>query len=409
MKTWIFTLLFFSCGLSAFATQNKKTIKLRLQSPTGNLSDATVYFDNGISPFYNSSQDAIMVFSKVPGIPQLYAYSQDNTACSILGAGDFSSTEVVRLGYMVGFGGTYNISAIEMDNFDPTSVITLEDRKLGKFIDLRENFDQVYLDSSDTGSNRFFIHVSTPAVINTVNSNCQNNGGKINVAVDSSIIWNVCQLYNSSNQLLATDSNLNSAVTFDSLQAGNYQVVFTYNQYTTTKSMQINGNFVVASIGTPVQTIYTTEDVVFNAIATNANQYQWNFGDSTIIMGVANPDQVYLTPGQYTVNLTCSNDLGCSATAQATVIVYEATAINNVSANSMNVFANKNDVTVKMNDAPAAGAKISVYNLLGQLLLAKPITQQNQVFTLAGQPTGYYLVSVENNAEIKTKKILLSE
>ncbi len=230
MKTWIFTLLFFSYGFTAFATQDKKTIKLRLQSPTGNLSDVTVYFDEGISPFYNSKQDAIMVFSKVPGVPQFYAYSMDTVACSILGYGDLSTTTIVPLGYQVGYDGTYNISAIEMDNFDPTSVITLEDRKLGKFIDLRENFDQVMLDSSDPGTNRFFIHISTPVIFNTVNSNCQNNAGQVSAVADTSIIWSTCQLFNSSNQLLATDSSVTGAILFDSLQAGNYQVVFTYNQ-----------------------------------------------------------------------------------------------------------------------------------------------------------------------------------
>ncbi len=173
--------------------------------------------------------------------------------------------------------------------------------------------------------------------------------------------------------------------------------------------MQVDGNFVVASIGVPSQTIYTNEDVVFNAIATNANQYQWSFGDSTLIVGVANPDQTYLVPGQYTVNLICSNALGCTATAQANVIVYLPAAINNVSSSAINVSANQKDVTVKMSDVPSLGAKINIYNLLGQLLLAKPITQQTEVFTLADQPTGYYLVSVENNDEVRTKKILLAQ
>lgn len=412
MKTWIFTFLFFACGLSAFATQDKKTIKLRLQSPTGNLSDVTVYFDQGISELYNSKQDAIMVFSKVPGVPQFYGFTLDTVACSDMGYGDLSATTVVPLGFTVGFDGLYNISAIELDNFDSTSIITLEDRVAGTFTDLREDFYQVQLDSSSTGNTgygRFFIHVSYPVTFSSVNSNCQNSAGKINVVADSSVTWNTCQLVNAANQVLVTDSNVNSAIQFDSLQAGNYQVVFTYGQYTATRSMQINGNFVTASIGTPTETIYTNEDVVFNAITTNANQYTWEFGDSTIITGVANPDQTYLVPGQYTVTLTCTNDSGCTASTQATVIVYEATGIKNISANDIHVYAYGKDITVVMGDVPASNARINVYNLLGQSVLNGPLTQASQVFNMAGQPMGYYLVSVENNGEVKTQKILIAQ
>ena len=273
MKIWIFTFLFVSCGFAAFATQDKKTIKLELTSPTGNLSIVTVYFDQGISSLYNSSQDAAMVFTKVPGVPQFFGVTTDSVNCSILGFGDLSTTTVVPLGYEVGYDGLYTINKIELSNFDPTSIITLEDRTLGITKNLLTDFYQVNLDSGQIITGRFFIHVSTPVRFSSINSNCQNNGGKINVVPDSSIAWASCQLFNSKNYLLQTDTNLVGAVTFDSLKAGDYQLTFTYGQYTTTESFQVKGNFVTASIGTPAQPLYTGQDVVFSAITSNADQY----------------------------------------------------------------------------------------------------------------------------------------
>src|SRR4051812_47071237 len=127
MKTLTFTLLFAILATSAFATQYKKTVKLRLQSPTGNVDDVTMYFDQGISPQYNSQADAAKVFATVPGVPQIFSMTSDNVPCSINGCGTLSNAQVVEVGYKVGYNGLYNITAALIDNFDPTSIIRLQD------------------------------------------------------------------------------------------------------------------------------------------------------------------------------------------------------------------------------------------------------------------------------------------
>src|ERR1017187_5148495 len=101
MKSLICTLFFFVLASSVFATQDKKTLKLRLQSPSGNLCDATLYFDNGISPLYDVHQDAQMVFNNVPGVPEFYSFTADNVPCSINGCGTLSVPATVAFGYHV--------------------------------------------------------------------------------------------------------------------------------------------------------------------------------------------------------------------------------------------------------------------------------------------------------------------
>ena len=135
MRFLTFTLLLATLSLSTYATQYKKTVKLRIQSQNGNLDEATVYFDQAINPNYVYQEDAQEVLSGVAGVPVIYTVTADNYRCSINGIGTLSNTEVVPVGIVVDITGSYNLTAALLDNFDPTSIITLEDRNTGRFID----------------------------------------------------------------------------------------------------------------------------------------------------------------------------------------------------------------------------------------------------------------------------------
>jgi hypothetical protein len=410
MRAVTFTLLFFVFSSGLFASQERKTLTLRLESPTGNSASTTLYFDEGISPIYNIHEDALMVYSNVPSIPEIYSYTVDKVACSINGCGTLQKTTKVALGYTVGYPGNYTISASLVSNFNPTSIIKLYDSKLGITTDLRENFYQVQIDSNDLADNRFFIEITSAVQYASTPSNCANTGGTITITPDSSITWDLCQLMDSANQILQTYNDVTGQIVFSGLAAGTYNVVYTYNNYTATNTFFLNGNYVTAAIDTPAQTIFVNQDVIFNAITTNSINYSWDFGDGTIIIGVANPTQRYLVPGTYTVNLTSSNDVGCSATAQVVIIaIAGATAINNVSKNEATVISNGKSVVVHMNDAVISqDAQIQVYNLLGQSVVSLPLTSQSANINMQNQSTGYYLVSIHNSGLVNTKRVLIT-
>ncbi|HWB63816.1 MAG TPA: PKD domain-containing protein, partial [Chitinophagales bacterium] len=367
MKILNFTLAFLLLACTAFASQNKKTVKLRIQAPTGNLDDATMYFDDGITPAYDIHQDAEKIFSDVPGIPVLFSVTSDNVACSINGCGTLEHTEVVSLGYYVGYKGVYTISGVAIDNFDATSIIQLEDRKLDTIIDLRQNFYQVMLDTGTAELGRFYLHVSTPITFASANSNCTNTEGSISLSPDSSIVWTTCQLFNDSNNtLLTTYNDVTAPVIFSGLGSGDYHVVLNFGPYSTTKNFHVSGNYVVANIDVPGPHIYTYQDVVFDAVTANANQYEWDFGDGTLIDGVAHPTQRYFVPGKYTVTLYCYNNAGCSAEAEAEVTVLQGTtAINDVNSNGTFVTAQGKSIVITLNNN-SSNNTAEVYNLLGQ-------------------------------------------
>ncbi len=388
-----------------YATQDKKTLGIRLQSPTGYTSDAQMYFDQNISPAYKKSEDEQMIFGIQTFLPVLFSLTTDSIPCNINGCGTLAATTIIPLGYHAGTTGTYNLSAMLIDNFDVTSVIQLEDRQLGVMIDLRENFYQVELDSNTYNLNRFYIHVSAPVIFTSKPSGCANTGGQIFVNPDSTINWNACRLVDGNNDTVAKQNNVSGPFSFDSLPAGNYRVIFTYNQYNATRNFELNGIFITVSIEQPSTEIVANESVVFSAITTNATQFAWNFGDGSLVNGVENAPQTYFQPGDYTVKITCANGYGCSASAKLNVMVGLSSGINEVNSRNVNIIAFNNTVQVNMNGTLSGSADVAIYNLLGQPVLTRTMQTQKETFDLSSQSGGYYFVTVKNDGKTTSKRV----
>ena len=409
MRLLTVTLLLTLFTSSAFASLDKKQVKIRIQSSTGNLDEATMYFDQGISPTYNYQEDAQKVFSGVAGVPVIYSVTSDNIQCSINGFGTLSNTEVVPLGVEVDANGVYTLTASLLDNFDPTSIIRLEDRQLGVFTDLRTNFYQAQLDASDPVTGRFFIHASFPTVVSNVSAGCANDDGKLLLNSDNSVVWDECQLFDANHTLIAVKNNVTGSFDFRLLPEGDYFVNYVFGSYSTTQTYHVSGNAVVADISATAVNVATFEDITFSAVATHTNKYEWDFGDGTMVVGVAHPTLSYYTPGVYTVNLKCSNDIGCYDVAQITVTVSLASGVEEVKTNEVVVGAQGKTVMVELASNPAKDIEMQVYNLIGQSVYSNSITAQKTMVNLNSLANGYYLVAVKNGDKPTTKRIFLGE
>ncbi len=412
MRILTSTLLFLTITLSAFASQDKKQVKIRLQAQQGgNLDETAVYFDHGINPTYNFQEDAQKVLSGVAGVPVIYSITNDNIQCSINGFGTLSTSEVVTIGTVVDVPGQYVFTCPLLDNFDPTSIVTLEDRTVNRFIDLRTNFYSVYLDTTDAPEGRFFIHVSYPSAFSSTVAGCANNDAEIQITTDPSVTWDSYQLFDALNNPVGDHTNVNTTVGFDSLSEGDYYLVRTYGQYTTTENFHIDGNYIVANIGATATQVETFENITFSANAINTNHFEWDFGDGTLISGVAHPDLSYYEPGVYTVTLICTNDYGCTDNATIQIIVSESTStgVQEETSKDITVATQGKTVTLNMNNPVNGDARVQIYNLIGQTVHNSIVTSERTTIMLDEQPVGYYLLSVKNNNKVSTKRIFLGK
>lgn len=407
MRVLIFTLMLGLLTTSAFATQQKKTLKLRLQNAsTGNLDEATVYFDLGIAPSYNYQEDAQKVFGGVPGVPQIWTVTNDNMQVSINGFSMLSNTEVVSVSVDVDQTGSYRFVPALLDNFDETSIVRLEDKSNNTFHDLRSGMYVTTIDENEATDGRFFIHVSTPIMTSSSNSDCSNSNGSVSASFDNSITWTLCNLYDATNTQIGSFTNVNTPVDFTGLAAGTYTMILNYGSYTVTKQFDVKGNFVTtnASVSTPIAMV--GQEVEFFANATNSSSFVWEFGDGTLITGVANPSLSFFEPGTYDVKVKASNIYGCQDESQLSITVEKSTSISDVQTDVARVFASQKDVTVQLS-SDAKNAQLDIFNLLGQNVYSNNLGNGVQKVNLGSQPNGYYVVEVKNNSERYTQKVYL--
>gem|GEM_PF-1230290 len=406
--TFLFSLL---CVSTTYASQDKKTVRIRIQSQQGNLDETTVYFDQGISPDYQFQQDAQKVLSGVAGVPVIYSLTSDNHMCSINGFGTLGTTETVALGVSVDRSGQYNITAPMLDNFAATSIITLEDRQVGRSIDLRTNFYPVYLDSGATAEGRFYIRVSYPSTSSSTIAGCTNDDATLTINTDPTYTWDKYELYDNLNHLIADTSNVNTSITFTGLSQGDYYLKRVRGAYEVSEDFHLDGTQIQANIGASAVQVEVYQNISFSANAVNANHFEWDFGDGTWISGVAHPDLAYYEPGVYTVTLNSSNDHGCSTTSQIQIIVTEATTtgINDVNDKEVSVNATGEIITVVLPGAIKTESTVQVYNLLGQPVYNSNLLSEKSIITFDEQPMGYYLVSVKYNGKVSTKRVFISK
>lgn len=410
MRGLIFTTLFVCLATCLFATQDKKQLKLRIQGQNGQVDQTTIYFDNGINTNFVTDEDAPKIYSGLQGVPVIYSLSGEGRECAINGFSALSTTEVVEYGVDVDIDGQYTFTVPLFDGFDATSIVRFEDRLNGTFTDLRTNFYQTNILENEPVRGRFFLHVSTPLSTTFTAAGCENNDGTISVnADDNTIQWDLCELYNSDNELMGTYSDINGLFNFDSLTAGNYYMVFVYGTYSTTQQFSITTNQIIADIEASEIYTYTNKDVDFHAIADNANRFEWDFGEGTWIIGVANPTLAFYEPGIFNVTMKCSNQHGCQANANINIHVEQAvsTGIEDVSGDNMIVSATGKNVTVNLNNEIKNDATINVFNLLGQNVYNRPATSIVTHIGFDEQPAGYYLVAVKNGEQVKTTKIFI--
>lgn len=410
MKGLIFTTLFACVATCAFATQDKKQLKLRVQGQNGQVDQTTIYFDNGINGNFVNDEDASKLFSGLEGVPVIYSLSQDGRACNINGFSSLSQTETVNYGVDVDADGQYTFTTPLFDNFDATTIVRLEDRQTGIFTDLRTNFYQANILADEAATGRFFLHVSTPLTVASSPAGCLNNDGIVSVdAADATIQWDRAELYNSANQVINTYNAVNGTFNFDSLEAGDYFLVLTYGSYSTTKNFTITTNQIQAVIEASDIYTFTQTDVDFHAIAENANRFEWDFGEGTWIIGVANPTLAFYEPGTFNVTMKCSNQFGCQANANIDIHVEQAvaTGIEEAEEQPVTLVTAGKQVTINMNAELASDATVFAYNLLGQTVVNQQLSNLSTVIGFDEQPAGYYLVSILNAGKVNTSKVYI--
>jgi PKD repeat protein len=374
---------------------------------------STILFNTNATDHFDPQFDA----NKLPGklTQPMIASKLGADLYSINNISSVANVPAVPVQFMPGTNGTYTITFDDIATFDPTVNIYLEDVKTGSaWQDLRKN--NVYSFSSATTDikDRFIVHFTLPATVETFDASCKTTGSMI-VKQDGTPTWDVV-VKDVNGQVKGQGSiSQSNNLQLNNLEAGDYTVEFAdANGHSAIKNVKVDGvNGVSVSYIANNITPYTNETVTFTSTANSAVTYAWDFGDGTTST-LANPTHVYTATGTYSVTLKATNVDGCDATiAQSITVSQDVTGINNPKStnNGIVIYVNNGkNLNITFSGYHGEIADIQAFNLLGQEIVnVKHNTGTKFVQEIDQVEAAYVIVKVTVSGQATTKKVLITK
>jgi PKD repeat protein len=411
MEKRFLLLLVIFLSIRSFAAVTPK-LALTITDVNSQLFDQVqVYFDSGQADKFTSPQDVQQNLdsSAASNLPLIYTFTSDGVACSLNGHGGFNASTQIAVGVYIKPGSTCIISSAQITNFDPTTMITLEDKQMNTRTDLRVTGYTFQADSGGEINNRFILHLSFPPQIATVIAGCSNEAGVVSVTEDTSITWTSCNLLDENQSQVAQYLNISGNFTFANLAAGNYTIQFLYGDDAPSKPASVPGDKIVPVINPTLSSAQTGEKITFNSQAEYATVFNWNFGDGSTLSDVSNPVYAYSQPGTYTVTLQCNNEENCLAYAYTQVTISQATGVAQLSADVVKIIDNGKQVEVKIEGEFSSNYSYELYDISGRKLQSAPLTSSDFTLSLSPYNSGIYIFNVKSADSSFAKKIWVTE
>lgn len=166
----------------------------------------------------------------------------------------------------------------------------------------------------------------------------------------------------------------------------------------------------VDSIGVSYTSLVSGPTVTFTGNVWGGNPayaFMWDFGDASSPDMTLNPIHTYSSPGTYIVCFTATDVNGCSDQTCSSVVII-----------TVGIDGQHTDITFNITPNPSSNgiftlntvkASVRIYNILGNMVLAKEIVQSNNIIDLSDQANGSYFVVIQTEKESITKKLIINK
>jgi hypothetical protein len=183
-----------------------------------------------------------------------------------------------------------------------------------------------------------------------------------------------------------------------------------------------------SGIGGTISYKYNEFDLLVNYASTAASNsgtptfppYDWNKGDYT--SGYFKRENAGFWGNQYIPNWAWTTSGGSAASdLQYPQIIYHvacpscpvigsALGVQNVTENTLKVYPNpaNDEVSFTFSSTPSADTKITLTNMLGQVITTQHVTNSNTVISTSTLAEGVYIYSVQSNGTVNTGRIVVA-
>ncbi len=366
-----------------------------------------VAFGANFTPAFDSEFDARKLMSK-PEQPSMYV-NDGSLLYSIYAQPSVSAVQIVPVDFVAGTNGTFVINA-DLNAFDPTALVFLEDRQLGTMTNLRMVNSYTFAATVNDAAGRFALHFYPAMAVSAEDATCAGVDGFINFNQPGATEWSL-ELVDVDGNVVYTNNAFNGNVTVSNLLPSIYTLNLVHaSGYSVTQLYMVNGPApIVAGFSAPA-TATEGDDVTFTNAAVNATSYLWTFGDGSTSTD-ANPTHVYAYPGEYLVELFVSNG-SCQQSVTQLVTIQEklANGVAEALSGKVKIYAYGTDINIVLSNLENFST-VEVFDLMGRVVVAnQQLGYVNGTFVINMENTanGYYFVRLHNVQDMKIEKVFVN-
>jgi hypothetical protein len=376
-------------------------------------SDNTmIAFDNSFTDAYDNGYDAIKLNSSL-GVPSLYTRDAAQNRNSILAIAEATQQITIPLGVVIQYNGTHTLTFDGLNDFPSTSIIWLEDLLTGNIQYLRQNSIYTFTGNVNDNSDRFLIHFTPELLVSTINADCNNQGGIIELNQRGGVIWDY--ILTDDNNNVVNSNSFSNIESISNLPSGNYTLTLnnSISGYITVLNINLTGlTSVTASIVATQNQVMVNELFTLDAQTTGSTSNEWNMGDGTVYINQPSVTHSYSVPGVYNVILSASND-DCSAISSQSIQVDISTGIITAEDGKIQVYSSNGVIYINQTISKEPKiANLNIYNTLGQNITQANFNQPYNTVTIIPMDVAYgvYLAEIKFNNDIKiVKRIIIAE
>lgn len=393
-----------------FQNEEIKRVRLSILNESGDYNETLIAFIDDATEGVDGNYDAL----KLRGNPYIAFFSKINDeAYAIQGLPNSFDNRVIDLGFFAGKAENHTITLSDLELIPSTTMIYLEDRETGAFVNLRTQGSYTFALGTMDNEERFAIHFTAPIEAVSTSGNCENRLGNLEI-VNPSEETIAYEVYNSSNILVDQGAGSFASIEILNLNPDNYTIELNFNGgYTTAIQTQVTASPAV-ELAVNASTNFVEAGEFVNLSASANGQIEWfiNNSDSPIASGNSFTMN-FSEPGSYNItakagNGVCDEEINTVITVRGDV----ATSISNSDLTALQIAPNPADHFVKITLTENMTANSSIVELVdvtGKVVLSEQVNAGSNtvILPLSQVKAGVYFVSLTNNTSRSTSRLVV--